>query len=85
MPSQRPSFRFITKNEASDNESWREPGTAWKLANSENFSVRMTSPSGEVFRCLMVENKPEAAKDNGKQSTRPGPRRTGAPQQRPSA
>lgn len=54
----RPKYRFITKPEGS--EEWKELGAAWQLSNSESCSAKITSPSGETFKFLLVENRPKS-------------------------
>lgn len=76
----RPKYRFITKPEGTD--EWQELGAAWSLSNSENCSAKITSPSGETFKFLLVENKPRAANQN---AASPAAKRNGPPDRRPAA
>lgn len=69
----RPKYRFITKPEGSD--EWQEMGAAWQLSNSESCSAKITSPNGETFKFLLVENKPKT----------PAARRNSPPDRRPAA
>ena len=85
MSGQRPTYRLIVKDGEGQAAAWKELGACWKLANSENFSVRLELADGPL-KCLMVPNKPRpsqsvndrAANGNRSEPTR-GPQRTRKP------